>query len=77
MEKNIPKTVEFDYSNIDSLRRFTGDHPTVMQQRIAQSNWKFEHDITRKNYGLKKRVLMGIEKYTRSRVGEYKNYKVI
>jgi hypothetical protein len=37
----------------------------------------FEHDITRKNYGLKKRVLMGIEKYTGWRVGEYKNYKVI
>jgi glycosyltransferase involved in cell wall biosynthesis len=77
MEKNIPKTVEFDYSDIDSLRRFTGDHPSVMQQRIAQSNWVFEHDITRKNYGLKKRVLMGIEKYTGWRVGEYKNYKVI
>ncbi len=77
MEKNIPDTVEFDYSNVDSLLRFTGEHPSVMQQRITQSNWQFDHDITRKNYGLKKRVLTGIEKFTGWRIGEYKNYKII
>ncbi|HNA79141.1 MAG TPA: glycosyltransferase family 2 protein, partial [Turneriella sp.] len=29
MQKNIPSAAEFDYSNIDSLTRFTGAHPAV------------------------------------------------
>jgi hypothetical protein len=43
-------TRKFDYSQIDSLTRFTGTHPRVMQERIASKNWTFDHDISRKNF---------------------------
>lgn len=47
MEENIPKVEEFDYfSNIDTLKQFTGSHPKVMQDRIDKVNWKFNYDIS-------------------------------
>jgi glycosyltransferase involved in cell wall biosynthesis len=77
MEKHIPKNVEFDYSGIDSLARFTGTHPKVMQPRIARVNWKFEHDISSKNISVKTCLLQIVEKYTGWRIGEYRNYKLL
>jgi hypothetical protein len=53
--------VEFDYSGIDSLTRFTGTHPQVMKERIARINWKFEHDIAKKNVSLKNHLLQSVE----------------
>lgn len=47
MEENIDKVEEFDYfKNIDSLEKFTGTHPKVMQDRIEKLNWKFNYDIS-------------------------------
>lgn len=47
MDENVPKVEEFDYfSNIDTLERFTGSHPKVMQERIDKVNWKFNYDIS-------------------------------
>jgi hypothetical protein len=77
MEQYIPKTIEFDYSNIDSLSKFNGTHPAVMQFRISRINWKFERDIARKNLSFKNRLLQFIEQQTGWRIGEYKNYKLI
>ena len=73
VEQHMAKASEFDYSNIDALEGFTETHPKVMLQRIAQKNWKFDHDLSKKNYSLKERLkrLVGF------RVGEYKNYKII
>lgn len=68
---------QFDYSGIDSLMRFTETHPQVMHERIARQNWTFEHDITRKNFTLKGRVLHWIEKLTGKRLFDYRNYKII
>ncbi|MCS7004970.1 MAG: glycosyltransferase family 2 protein [Cytophagales bacterium] len=75
-EKNIVKAETFDYSQIDSLDKFTGTHPSVMQERIRQKNWKFEHDISIKRYSLKEKLKRTIEKLTGYRIGEYKNYKI-
>jgi glycosyltransferase involved in cell wall biosynthesis len=77
MEQHIPKTVEFDYSGIDSLARFQGTHPQVMKSRINRINWQFEHDITRKKLSPKNQLLQLIEQYTGWRIGEYKNYKLL
>lgn len=77
MKRNIPQVSEFDYSQIDSLARFTGTHPKVMQERINRKNWQFNFDPTRKKLPLKVRLLMWIEKNTGWRPGEYKNYKSI
>lgn len=74
MQKKVEISDEFDYSMIDSLSQFKGTHPEVMQSRINQKNWTFDYDISRKNFGLKGRILHFIEKLTGWRVGEYKNY---
>ncbi len=68
---------DFDYSEIDSIKPFEGTHPAVMQERIDAMNWKFDRDPSVKSFGLKLRLLYGIEKLTGWRVGEYRNYKVV
>jgi glycosyltransferase involved in cell wall biosynthesis len=74
MKQHIPPVNEFDYSQIDSLAKFTGTHPQVMHERITRMNWKFSFDPTKKKWGMKMRVLMFIERTTGVRIGEYKNY---
>lgn len=77
-EKHIKVSVQgFDYSQIDSLDKFTGTHPRVMQARIRRQNWAFTHDISHKNLSFKYRFKLWMEKYTGWYVGEYRNYKII
>lgn len=77
LKKHVSGESEFDYSKIDSLEKFKGTHPAVMQKRIESANWKFDFDPTRKKLSLKSRFKMLFEKYTGWRPGEYKNYKII
>jgi len=77
METNVKQADEFDYSGIDSLKRFEGKHPLVMQKRIAEKNWNFEYDPKKTKMKFKDKFLMGIEKITGKRLFEYKNYKKI
>lgn len=77
LEKEYAAADAFDFSQIDSLEAFNGKHPKVMEERIAGKNWKFEHDISRKNMTFKKRILYMIEKLTGYRIGEYRNYRLI
>ena len=67
----------FDYSGIDSLQKFTGTHPAVMQEVIRRKNWHFSADISKKQFTLKGWLLYWVEKYTGRRLFEYRNYKVI
>jgi hypothetical protein len=78
MEQHIPKEEEFDYSQIDSLERFNGTHPKVMEDRIRRLNWKFDHDLSKNRLEVRERLkrwasglLLGY------RVGEYRNYKLL
>lgn len=77
MKKNQGSIDDFDYSQIDSLARFTGTHPAVMNNRIALKNWHFDFDPTKKNLSLKAKLLQEIESKTGYRIGEYRNYKLI
>ena len=77
IKENVQETAHFDYSKIDSLARFTGTHPAVMQKRVNEINWNLDLDPTRKNFKLKKRLLHWFEKKTGIRLFEYKNYTVI
>jgi hypothetical protein len=77
VNKNIAVSQEFDYSNIDSLATYRGDHPSVMMDRISKCNWKFTYDPTRSNRGVWSTILHWIEQLTDWRPGEYKNYKII
>lgn len=77
MKKNIPDVDKFDYSQTDSVARFSETHPQVMQKRIDQMNWKFSFDPTQKKTSLKLKILMSVEKTLGWKIGEYKNYKII
>jgi hypothetical protein len=77
MQHHVPDVNEFDYSQIDGLKKFEGTHPEVMKRRINDMNWRFSFDPTRKKMKWKCRVLEWIEQVSGYRVGEYKNYKKI
>ncbi|PLX08615.1 MAG: glycosyl transferase [Marinilabiliales bacterium] len=46
INKNVRKADEFDYSDIDVLKKFDETHPEVMKERIARTNWKFDYDLS-------------------------------
>lgn len=77
VEEFVGQAGEFDYSEIDSLALFKETHPKVMQARIDRMNWKFDHDISKKNYSPRIAFLTMVEKLTGWRIGEYKNYKIV
>ena len=64
----------FDYSQFDSLTRFTESHPAVMQQLIARQDWQVELDLSKKKFDLKDSLLYWIEKKTGRRLFEFRNY---
>lgn len=76
LEKNISGEKEFDYTEIDSLKKFAGTHPAVMHNRIRNYNWEFNFDPAKKKLSVKSKLKLFIEKYTGWRPGEYKNYKL-
>ena len=67
----------FDYSQIDSIEKFTGTHPHVLGDRIKRMNWKFERDLSYNNLKLKDRFKNLVEKLTGKRPFDYKNYKIV
>ena len=75
--RQVAANESFDYSGIDSLQKFNGTHPSVMQELIAQKNWHFSADISRKRFTLKGWLLYWIEKYTGKRLFEYRNYHIL
>jgi hypothetical protein len=77
IKKNISQKELYDYSNIDSLEKFTGTHPGVMKTRIEKEDWILPFDTSKKKMRLKDRLTFLIEKYSGWRIGEYKNYKIV
>ena len=73
----VPSDRPFDYDGSEPLERFFGEHPAVMQSRIAAVNWSFESDPTRYQLPLKHRLSAWVERITGWRPGEYKNYKTL
>ena len=67
----------FDYNDFDSLKKFTGTHPAVMQHRIEQKNWHLELDIKKKKLKWKYRVLYWIEQLTGKRLFTFSNHIII
>ena len=77
MENNVQRTSEFDYSQIDSLKKFTGNHPLVMLERINKQNWKFDFDLTKDNTPLKYKLLLILETLCGKDIGRYKNFRLL
>lgn len=77
IREHVANVEEFDYTNVDSLEHFKDTHPKAFLTRIQKINWKFSHDISKKNYSLKEKIKRFIHAFTGYRIGEYKNYKII
>lgn len=77
IKNNVIANEEFDYSNIDLLKEYTGTHPKIFENRIRNANWQFEYDRKKVKTNLKYQVLFFIEKCFGWRIGENKNYKLI
>ena len=78
VEKNIATTAEFDYTKIDSLELFSGQHPQVMQGRIQKQNWKFAYDPTGEvKSSPRLKLLNYFEKITGWEIGRFRNYKIV
>lgn len=76
MEENIPNVEKFDYfSNIDSLARFKGTHPKVMQERVDRLNWEFKYDINFNKTSTKHRLKKILKKLGVDT--SYRNYILI
>ncbi|MCB2194221.1 MAG: glycosyltransferase family 2 protein [Bacteroidetes bacterium] len=76
VDKHVAKVEEFDYSTVDFLEQFKGDHPKVMQERLKTKNWKFDHDISINRMSLKNKLKYFLRKYLDINIG-YKNYTKI
>ena len=74
LEKNLAKSEEFDYGQVDSLEAFEGTHPQVMTDRIKRLNWKFDHDVSKNKLAPRERLKRLVSRLLGRRVGEYKNY---
>lgn len=77
MDNNIDKVDEFDYSNVDAVKRFEGTHPAIMQDRIAKINWEFSIDPTQRKLSTKRKLQRWVKQTTGFSAWEYKNYKII
>lgn len=77
MQEYIPDVSEFDYGQVDSLRRFEGTHPAVIQPRIATMNWQFTFDPTQRRLSLKEQCSRCVERRFGYRIGEYRNYVLV
>lgn len=77
VEKNVAKAEAFDYAaHIDAMQKFTGTHPAVMQERIRNSNWKFDYDISFNRTSLKERFKAFAEKKLGIKMS-YRNYRLM
>ncbi len=76
--QNYIKTEElYDFNDFDSLTKFTGTHPAVMQKRVQEQSWDLEIDISKKKFTLKEKLLYWLEKKTSLRPFEFRNYKLV
>jgi hypothetical protein len=67
----------FDFSDFDSLAKFTGSHPAVMEERINRKNWNLQLDVGRNKLSFKNKLLQWIEKKTGKRLFSFTNYRII
>ena len=77
IQENLASAGEFDYSQIDSLERFQGTHPIVMQERIKLLNWGFDHDLSKNKLAPREKLKRLASHLLGRRIGEYQNYKMI
>jgi hypothetical protein len=66
---------EFSFElGYDSLSRFEGTHPAVMQERLARLDWHPELSTRYKRFSLRYRLLYWIERLTGKRLFENRHF---
>ncbi len=74
------QTAQYDFGKLKSRVAFTGTHPAVMKDRIADMNWKVvpSSSSLQRHDRLSNRVLSFLEsKLLGIRLGEFKNYVLL
>jgi hypothetical protein len=77
LEKELDSSKNFDYSQINAVRKFEGAHPQIMKSLISRLNWHVDVDPSKAKFSLKERILFAFEKVFKYRLFEYKNYSVM
>ena len=67
----------YNYTEYDSLRRFKGTHPLVMNERIHKQNWNTDIDPDKRRMSFTEKILFYIETVTGKRIFTFTNYKRI
>ncbi len=76
-EASIVAADDYPFTLVNALKKFSGTHPKVMQERIRKLNWPFNFDEARNKTRLKDKFKNLLEKITGRRFFDYKNYKII
>ncbi|MBS4029133.1 MAG: hypothetical protein KGZ58_10940 [Ignavibacteriales bacterium] len=74
VKQRVGEAEKFDYSDSGKLLPFTGTHPAVMKERVADQNWKFQYNLSDVHETTKEKFLNFVEEKTGKRIGEYRNY---
>ncbi len=77
IERHVVKADAYDYRTGAVLRPFSGTHPQVMAERLAQEDWTFDYTPRHARPKLKERLTAWIEHYTNWRPGEYRNFQLL
>lgn len=68
---------EFNYNNVDRVEKFTGTHPSVMDERVKEFDQPFTFDPKKAKWKPKDKFMQPIEDWLGFKIGEYKNYKLL
>lgn len=75
IERLEESSIEFDYQNVYELKKFEGNHPQIMLERIEKDYIWTKFFIPKpKSKPLKHKITDSIEKATGWRIGEYKDF---
>lgn len=77
MELFLRSGEAFDFSDFDSVAKFTGTHPSVMRGRIQRKNWQLDLDVNKKKLSVKNKLLHWVERRTGKRLFSFTNYRII
>ncbi len=76
VETHVQKEAAFEYSDIQSVKRFEGSHPAVMQPFVEAKNWEYQPPASAPHRSIKHVISDAIERMSGYRIGEYKNYSI-
>lgn len=76
IKEHVADAEDFDYNSIDSLKKFEGSHPKVMQLRVQRTNWHFERDMSRNKTKMKDAFKNFLKKFFGIQLG-YRNYTLV